>query len=479
MRLLKISLLLLVALSLTSCFEDRDDNAISASSINDFVWKGMNAVYLYKAEIPDLANDRFSSNEEYAGYLNSFSTPETLFESLIYERETIDRFSVIIPNYIEFEQATAGTFISNGLEYNFYFKPGSSSEVFGIIRLVLNNSVASGLGLERGQIFDAINGTPLNESNFSSLINQDTYTLNFATYNDNGTATVADDTIEPTTDSVELTKQPYTENPVYQADIIDVSGMNVGYLVYNRFNQNFDNQLNAAFAEFQANNVQHLVIDLRYNPGGSVNTASLFGSMVTGQFTDDIFSKLIFNSDLQASNSNFNFVNSFDGNTINSLNLNKVYVLTTGSSASASELLINSLSAYIDVVHIGDFTRGKTQASTTVYDSPDLSPNNINPNHTYAMQPLVANSINVNDVAVPSTGLTPDISVIESPRNFGTLGDINEPLLAAAIADIQGLGRFSSRQLEFRYLESKVQIHPSEESMYLDTDIYFERLQIE
>lgn len=478
MRLLKLSLLLLVAISFTSCFEDRDDNAISASEINDFVWKGMNVVYLYKDEIPDLANDRFSSNEEYGNYLNSFTTPETLFESLIYERETVDRFSVIIPNYIEFEQLLAGTSRSNGLEFNFYLEPGSTTEVFGIIRLVLNNSVASGLGLERGQVFDAVNGTPLNVNNISDLLNQDTYTLNLANYNDNGTSEVEDDSIESTTESVELTKQLYTENPVHQTNIIDVDGENLGYLVYNGFNSNFNTQLNAAFAEFQANNIQHLVIDLRYNPGGSVLTASYLGSMVTGQFTGDIYSKLVYNNDLQDQNATYNFVSNFNGNTINSLNLNKVYVLTTSRSASASELVINSLSAYIDVVQIGDFTTGKTQASTTIYDSPDLSPNNINPNHTYAMQPLIANSINVNDMEVPSTGLTPDITVIESPSNFGILGDVNEPLLAAAIADIQGLGRFGSPS-NYRALKTDINIKPFEESMYLEEDVSFNKLQFE
>lgn len=477
MKLFKIMVLFVLALSITSCFEDRDDNSISASEINDFVWKGMNAVYLYKADIPDLANDRFSSNEDYSNYLASFSTPETLFESLIYERQTIDRFSVIIPNYIEFEQSQAGTSLSNGLEFNFYLKPGSTTEVFGIIRLVLNNSVASNLGLERGQIFDAVDGTALNTDNLNSLFGQDSYTLNLATYNDNGTEMVADDTIVPSTDSVQLIKETYTENPVHQVDIIDVDGENVGYLVYNGFNRNFDNELNAAFGELQANNVQYLVLDLRYNPGGSVNTASLLGSMVTGQFTGDVYSKLVYNDDLQNNNTNFDFVSSFNGNsTINSLNLSKIYILTTSRSASASELVINSLSAYIDVVQIGDATTGKTQASITIYDSPDLTSSNINPSHTYAMQPLVANSINVNDLAVPSTGLTPDISIIESPRNFGILGNVNEPLLAAAIADIQGLGRFSNSQTDFRPIKTDINIKPIEETMYIENDFFLNRL---
>lgn len=471
-------MLCIVALSFTNCFEDRDDNAISASEINDFVWKGMNAVYLYKEEIPDLANDRFTTNEEYASYLNSFSAPEALFESVIYDRETVDRFSVIVPDYIAFEQLLGGTSVSNGLEFNFYLKPGSSSEVFAIIRLVLNNSVASGLDLQRGLIIDAVNGTPLTTENFNSLFRENTYTLNFATYNDNGTATVSDDTIESSTESIEITKQPYTENPVHQTNILDVDGENVGYLVYNAFNANFANELNAAFAEFQASNVQHLVLDLRYNPGGSVAVAQILGSMITGQFTGDIYSKLVYNNDLQELNTNFEFVNAFNGNAVNSLNLDKIYVLTTNRSASASELVINSLSAYIDVVQVGDFTTGKTQASITIYDSPNLSSENINPNHTYAMQPLVANSINVNDLEVPPSGIAPNITLIESPRNFGTLGDINEPLLAAAIADIQGLGRFSPQQIDFRPLRTDINIKPYEEDMYIENDLFLDRLDL-
>jgi len=478
MRIFRITLLALVVFGFTtSCFEDQDDNAITASEINDFVWKGMNAVYLYKSNIPDLANDRFANTQEYADYLNSYNTPESLFESLIYERQTIDRFSWIVDDYIALEQQFDGVITSNGLEFNFYFEPGSTTSVFGIIKLVLNNSVASGLGLQRGQIFNAVNDTPLTEANLSDLLNLETYTLNLATYDDNGTPEVEDDSIVPSTDSVTLTKAVYNENPVHLSSIIDVDGENLGYLVYNGFNNNFDDALNAAFAQFQANNVQHLVLDLRYNPGGSVNSASLLGSMATGQFNGEVFSKLVFNEDNQASNRNFNFTDNIDGAGLNSLNLNKVYVLTTNRSASASELLINSLSAYVDVVQIGDFSTGKTQASITIYDSPTLERENVNPNHTYAMQPLVANSVNVNDAAVPSTGLTPDIELIESPRDFGTLGDINEPLLAAAIADIQMSGRPSIPVFDgYRPIENSIDFRPFEDIMYIDSKILFDRL---
>ena len=66
--------LFLFSLLFTSCFEDNDDNGALASDINDFVWKGMNAAYLYKQEISDLDNDRFNDSDEYASYLNKIKS---------------------------------------------------------------------------------------------------------------------------------------------------------------------------------------------------------------------------------------------------------------------------------------------------------------------------------------------------------------------------------------------------------------------
>lgn len=442
MKFLKVFLIAIVVGSFTvSCFEDRDDNIVLASEINDFVWKGMNAVYLYKDEIPNLANDRFSSNEEYGNYLNSYSTPEDLFESLIYDRHSTDRFSFIVDDYIAWEQLNEGSSVTNGLRYYSFQDPASSNRILAI-RQVIPNSVADQANLVRGQFIIQIDGTDITLENVNTLLSPDTYTLYFADLNDNGTPETSDDTFTPNGNTVTLTKVFSTENPIHNATIIPVDGENLGYIFYNRFTPNFNNELNAAFEYFKANNIKHLVIDLRYNPGGAVDTSRLLGSMVTGQFVGQVFSKLIYNNDLQALNSNFEFLNSFDGNTINSLNLNKVYVLTTGSTASASELLINSLKPYITVVQIGENTVGKTQASITIYDSPNFSRDQVNPNHLYAMQPLVANSINVNDLAVLGTGLTPDIELDEDVYNLGTFGDVDEPFLARAIADIRGTGRF-------------------------------------
>lgn len=455
MKIFKITFIVILASTLLiGCFKDQDDTAISNREINDFVWKGMNAVYLYKDEILDLADNRFSSNGDYESYLDGFSRPEELFESLIYQRQTVDRFSVITSDYIQLEQLLNGVFVSNGLEFNFYLVPGSNTEVFGIVRLVLHNSVADNLGIQRGQVFKGINGTNLVNDNalLNSLLNQNSYSLNLAEYNDNGTSQLDDDTIVPTNETVDLNKVPYTENPVYINEVLQVNGENVGYLMYNAFNSSFATELNEAFGTLKANNVQDLVLDLRYNGGGSVQIASFLGSMITGQYNGEVFSKLIYNSDNQAGNTNYNFTSSLGngGASINSLNLNRLYVLTSSRTASASEMIINSLKEYITVIQIGDTTTGKSQASTIIYDSPTLRRENINPNHTYAMLPLIAISVNKNDGQVPPSGLVPETTfkLLESPRNFGVLGDPSEPLLARAIQHISGNGRFSEGTLD-------------------------------
>ncbi|GAB5399913.1 MAG: S41 family peptidase [Aureisphaera sp.] len=429
-----LPLLLIVFLVCFSCFEDNDDNLTpaSTSSINEFIWRGLNFFYLYKADTPELANDAFATDDEFNSFLNSFETPETFFA---YLKSGQDRFSILVDDYIALENALGGTTDTNGMEYGLVFYPDGSGNVFGYVRYVLPNTSASQMGLQRGMIFNTIDGQQLTENNFNDLLASDAYTIGLADFDG--------EVVTPTGESVALVKEQYTENPVHLVRTLDINGQRIGYLMYNAFTNDFDAQLNAAFAQFQADGVTDLVIDLRYNGGGSVETAVDLGAMVTGQFNGDVFYTEQWNDDRQGDYASAGLFNTSisNGDAINSLNLNQVYFLTTGRSASASELVINGLDAHVNVVQVGDNTTGKFQASFLLYDAPapNFSRSQANPNHTYAMLPLVFKTVNKNGVTDFINGLAPDVLVEEDYSNLGVLGDPNEPLLAAAIAEITGI----------------------------------------
>jgi len=474
-RLIAPTLLLLVSVFAMSCFEDNDDYTVSSSQINDFVWRGMNSFYLYQENSTDLANDRFTNNGEYASYLNSFSRPEDLFESLIYERQTVDRFSWIVDDYFELENQFQGISGTNGIEFNFYAAPNSDTEGYGVIRLVLPDSPADNKDLERGDIFYAIDGVRLTRDNIRSLISKGTYTLNLGFYNDNDTPNDSDDSIDPLGKDVTLTKVTYTEDPIFSTEVFNIDGENIGYLMYNGFIRESENQLNSVFADFKGNNIRQLVIDLRYNPGGSVATTAYLASMTTGQFTGQIFEKLRYNNNQADNNIDYLFYNALPSETsINSLGLNKVYIIATGRSASASEGLINGLKPYIEVVHIGSNTVGKTQASRTLYDSPDFSREGVNAAHTYAMQPLIADGLNKNNEQVPGTGLVPTIGYEyqEDPQNFGILGNQEEPMLALALAAIENattkINKIKSKAKSSKLITDSNDFNPREGGMHID-----------
>ncbi|GGG59440.1 S41 family peptidase [Bizionia arctica] len=439
-------LLFSISFLTVGCFEDLDDNPVSTTDLNDFVWKGLNAYYVYKDDVPNLANNRFNDSE-YDTFINSFSSPEACFESLLYQRQTIDRFSWITDNYIELQQQLNGTTYNNGMEFGLVRFSSTSSEVFGYIRYVLPNTDAESKGLQRGMIFHAIDGVSINVSNYINLLSPNNYTINLATYNDNGTPETDDDSIDPINQSVNLSKAPYTENPIFISEVLQVANQNVGYLMYNGFTRDFDTQLNDNFNYFKSQNIQNLVLDLRYNSGGSVNTAILLSSMITGQFTGQVFNTNQWNSEIQAQLDPSDLINNFtdndDGSTLNSLNLGKVYILTSLSTASASELVINCLNPYINVVQIGTTTTGKYQASITLYDSPDFSSSDVNPIHTYAMQPLVLKTLNSVGNTDYIDGLEPDFTAKENYGNLGVLGNPEETLLAIALQHILENGRIS------------------------------------
>jgi len=462
--------LFLFSLLFTSCFEDNDDNGALASEINDFVWKGMNAAYLYKQEIPDLDNDRFNDSEEYASYLNDYTSPENLFESLIYERDNIDKFSLIVDNYIELEQYLSGVSLSNGLNYGLVYLPNSNNEIFGYVRYVNNGSAADLANINRGDIFRSIDNIPLSIDNYSDLLSQEIYTVNFANYFNNDTEDISDDIIELNDINIELQKVPLIKNPVHHYSTLDYSGGKIGYLMYNQFVSNYDDYLKTIFSEFKSNSVDELILDLRYNPGGSINSAIVLASLITGQFENEIFNTEQWNNDIQnywINNNPEYLINRFT-TFQSSLSLSRVYILTTRSSASASELIINCLKPYINVVQIGTPTYGKYQASVTLYDSENFSNQNVNRSHNYALQPLVLKTLNVNGVTDYYNGINPDYEYEERAFDMGQVGDLNEPMLNFTLDIIESRISLDLKPELFEYIDDNLKFEFLEREMYID-----------
>ncbi|TAI49144.1 S41 family peptidase [Flagellimonas allohymeniacidonis] len=443
------SLLTGLTLLFLACSED--DNGIDNPNPNppvsadfpvqDFMWQAMNLWYFWQAEVPNLADDRFSTDAEFVEFIQSQSDEEAFLRSLLF---TEDRFTFWNENYKELVSNLSGVSKSNGLEFGLVQFSGSN-DIFGYVQYIQLNSDAASKDISRGEIFTRVDGQQLNLDNYIGLLfgDNDTYTL--------GMADIANGQITDNTKEVTLTKvEGFEEDPILVAETLDVGGTKVAYLMYNRFLSSFNEELNAAFAQFVAEGATELVLDMRYNPGGSVNTSRLLASMVYGTNTDELYIRQRWNSKIQGQLSAEQLEDYFADTTgstpISSLNLNRVFVLATNSSASASELVMNGLAPYVNVIHIGETTRGKNEFSITLVDDPGNSfiysstrENVINSDNSWGLQPLVGRNENANGFFDYTDGLAPDIELEEDLSDLGVLGDPNEPLLARALEEITGV----------------------------------------
>lgn len=492
MKKLKHYAFLLMGLTVlgTSCNKDQDDlvnpnpdPTANNLDVQDFMWKAMNLWYFWQQDVPNLADDRFTDNQTYTDFLASEPDPETFFfDKLLFEE---DRFSFLSDDYKELTQNLSGVSRSNGLEFGLFLVSSESDDIFGYVRYIVPNSNASTVDISRGELFTGVDGVTLTRDNYTELLfgENATYTLNMAS--------ITDGVITPNGKEVTLTKEEgLVENPVFIVKSFDVEGQKVGYLMYNGFTNEFDEELNDAFGQLQAEGVTDLVLDLRYNPGGSVNSSRLLSSMIYGTNTNQLYIRQRWNDKLQevfeASDLEDYFAETTgSGTPINTLNLNRVFVITTNSTASASELVMNGLDPYVDVVQIGTTTRGKNEFSITMVDDPDRDgapyiytpsrENRINPNNSWAIQPLVGRNENSVGFSDYTNGFSPspERELEEDLENLGILGDIDEPLLARAIQEITGATgakRDFSPAFPIEIFSSSNMSKPLKDNMVLDKD---------
>ena len=411
--------------------------------ISDFVWKSLNEYYYWQNEVPKLSDSISDDVRIYSEFILKNKDPKLFFESLILPD---DNFSLIEENYSDLENLFQGVVASNGVEFGLLFACNNCKQLIGYVKYIVPGSDASEKNIKRGDLFSGVNGVQLTIDNYNELLFNEKldYTLNMVSINNgvfinNGK-------------EVSLSKEENLEiNPILINKLLNIENAKVGYLVYNQFVADKSLQLNKIFGDFKNEEIDDLIIDLRYNGGGSVINCIELASMITGQFSKQVFIQEIWNSKmteaLTIDNGEEYFLDRFvstlsNGETINSLLLNRIYIITSSESASASELLINGLKPFIDVIHIGERTVGKNVASITLYDyvntfDADIGVQQIkNPDHKYALQPIVFKIANKNGFSDYSDGIEPNYNLKESILDFGVLGDIDEPLLSFAISVI-------------------------------------------
>ncbi len=407
--------------------------------VHDFVWKGLNAYYLYQDQIEDLSDRRFSSDQELNTYLSSFTDYNSLFSSLLIPE---DVKSTLVEDYNTITEPELRTAFINGLEFGIIADPNSTTNVLGYVTHILPNSDASAKNIIRGEYFYAVDGVQLSRTNYESLLlnGLDSFTLNMADFD--GT------TITPNAKTVFLEKQDYTYPATFLEKTIPLNADNIGYLMYNNdFSDNYTIDLNNTFLNFKNQSINELILDLRYSVGsnGFAKNISKIASMITGQFTDEVLIKEQWNSKAQSwflENQPDSLLTKFptqinQNTTINGLNLTDVYIILNGENftgSSAVELLINSLKAHINVHIIGNQTAGNNTGSITLYNSEDYDFGLKNETHTVALQPVVLSFLNNNDETYEN-GFTANLDLCnnEDVLNLGVLGETSDPILNSVL----------------------------------------------
>lgn len=464
---------LFLTLVFISC--SRDDNNDTGSTtkpdeINNFVWKAMNSWYYWQPNVPNLA-DSFDDNQTtYANFLNG-KTPDKLFYSLLYQRGTIDIFSWIENNNeVVYSSKIAEVEKSGGFDIGIYPKDNTNTTAVALVNYVVPNSPAALAGLKRGDVITKVNGSPLTLNNSDLLYNNQVTVTLAATVQLTSAGLITTDK----TSSISITQADIDENPIAYYEKKVYGTKNIAYLVFNAFKADYNDELNAAFAQMKADGINELVLDLRYNGGGSLETAVALAGMINGNYSGSPYVFLDFNNKhnsedgfdyLSNQMNTYSLVNNrpekSGTQTINSLNLTKVYVLVNFQTASASELTVQCLKKYVNVVTIGYNTVGKFVGSITLYDSPAqdyTSYTNRNTKHNWQLQPITFSYYN-KDKDVNPEFITPDyeINPYSIFNNLTAFGDVRDPFLKKALELITGqsfrMGNTSTSSFENKNLQ--------------------------
>jgi carboxyl-terminal processing protease len=388
----KIILFIALSILLPGCeesainpFHSKDSQFVNQSAA---LFETMKLWYLWNNELPAVLPESY------------YNSVETALEYLRYKE--IDKWSFVIP------AVTAQQYFEEGVYYGFGISLQWDDNDHLRIVFVYKDSDAYQQNISRGCQILSINDIPVSSlsDNLSDFL--DTYNIIEVQYID-----LQGDTLTAT-----LAKKEINIDYILHESIITINSKNIGYLVYNSFNINSVEDLNQAFSNFKNNNVDDLILDMRYNPGGRASVAVHLASLVIDNGQDQVFYTTIHNDGLQFLNQDEYFTSQ-----PYSLGLNRVFIITTSSTASASELVINGLDPYIQVILIGETTSGKPVGMYSFYFG------------SYAFFPVSLKTVNANGDGDYYNGIEVNRTIQDDLTH--DFGDNNEACLAEALSYIE------------------------------------------
>lgn len=398
------------------------------------------SVYLYSKEVY-LWNDRIPAYDvfqprQYTG-ATELETAQRVMAA-IKGLQPLDRWS-----FVTTPDVTGGLSSGEDKDLGFFVKGGAvgNNPSKWYVIYVYSQSSAGQAKVERGWYINKINGTTVNyDQEGANLLNNIFFgtaaSANFEFIKPDGSAV-----------TVNLAKTAYTANSVLHRSVINAGGKKVGYLVFNQFfGAPSRTELGEAFNIFEAQGIQELVIDLRNNGGGVVQTHDFMANRIApASANGKVMYQYVFNQTLQ--NNQHKLLRKYswaDGNYFTqqansipiqkagNLSLGRVFFITTSYTASASEMLINNLRPYMDVKVVGATTYGKPAG---------YFPIGI---YNYDIYPISFKTVNSRGEADYFTGLRPDFEAPDGVnRNWG---DQSEASLSAVLKYITtgSFGRLSA-----------------------------------